>query len=139
MNEYQKHKYIHIKYERTLKGWIARNYSNMKVKSKKRNHSMPHFTKEEFKQWIKKQPRLKELFHNWKASNYETNLYPSINRLDDYKGYTFNNMELITWRENNRKGNFSPKKIIRCSIETKKYWKKYRADKILNKGFGVEE
>lgn len=25
---------------------------------------------------------------------------PSVDRLDDFKGYSFNNMRLITWREN---------------------------------------
>lgn len=45
------------------------------------------------------------LFRNWEESNYSSNLSPSIDRIDDYGIYSFDNIQLMTWEQNNRKGN----------------------------------
>lgn len=44
------------------------------------------------------------LFQNWINSDYDSNLVPSIDRINFRKPYEFSNMQLITWRENNKKG-----------------------------------
>jgi len=38
-------------------------------------------------------------------------LVPSINRIDDYKSYTLDNIELTTWEVNNKKGRGSLRTI----------------------------
>ena len=53
--------------------------------------------------WMIKQDNFVELFNNWKLSGYESRLKPSGDRLDDYKPYTFDNLQLITWGENSDK------------------------------------
>jgi hypothetical protein len=96
-------------YRKTLKGWVTRRYVNMKYNSKQRNMDLPNFTKKEFSQWVSEQPHFKKLWDGWVNSNYDKKLSPSINRLDDYKPYIFDNMELTTWEDNDRKGRLSYK------------------------------
>lgn len=44
--------------------------------------------------------KFKKLFDDYVNSNFEKMLNPSIDRIDDFKSYVFDNMQLITWEEN---------------------------------------
>ena len=44
------------------------------------------------------------LWNNWIESNYDKMTKPSVDRLDDYKGYSLDNIQLMTWEENKAKG-----------------------------------
>ena len=44
-----------------------------------------------------------DLFLKWQSSNYKRNLAPSIDRKDDTKGYSFENITVMTWKENDKK------------------------------------
>ena len=85
---------------RTIRGLIKSIISQQKVKSKKRKHLAPTYTEEELIDWWNKQPMAAVLYARWVASNYETDLKPSIDRLDDYKGYSLDNIQLVTVKEN---------------------------------------
>lgn len=61
------------------------------------------------------QPNFEELFINWEKSGYKKDLIPSCDRLNDYKPYTLDNIQLMTWAENNQKG----RDDIRNGINTK--------------------
>jgi hypothetical protein len=65
----------------------------------------PSYSKSEFKKWILNTPNFKNLYDNWSTSGYLKELIPSVDRLDDYKPYTFDNIQLITWGENRKKSN----------------------------------
>ena len=91
-------------YIRTVKGLIVSIYGRQKKSSKKRGHQLPTYSKEELHVWITSQSNFKELYDNWIASDCDMWLIPSVDRLDDAKGYSFNNIQLITWRENHEKG-----------------------------------
>ena len=93
----------HLKYHRTKNGLISRMYSSQIFNSKKRNMEKPLYTKEEFKKWLLN-TEFNILYINWVNSDYNTKLRPSINRLDDLKTYSFDNIELITWEENRKNG-----------------------------------
>ena len=90
-------------YRHSLVGLLKRSYSNQKACSKKRCHPKPSYTFEEFMIWAIRQDNFIELFNNWKLSGFTTELRPSCDRLDDYKGYSFDNIQLITWAENEAK------------------------------------
>jgi hypothetical protein len=45
------------------------------------------------------------LYDNWAKSGYKKELSPSFDRLDDYKSYTFDNIQIMTWAENRKKYN----------------------------------
>jgi len=91
-------------YRRTVPGMITQIYGTQRKSSIRRNHKMPTYTKKEFKKWILSQNNFKELYNNWVVSDYNKMLRPSVDRLDDYKGYSFDNIQLITWGENDKKG-----------------------------------
>jgi len=108
---------------------INRIFGNQKVKSIKRGHEKPQYDSLEFKQWMLKNEDFNELYQEWENSGYISDLIPSVDRLDDYKGYYFNNIRVVTWRENNKRGHEdmikginrkSCKKVVRFSKDGKK-------------------
>ena len=44
------------------------------------------------------------LYNEWVTSGYDKYAKPSLDRIDDYKGYSFDNIQLMTWGENDTKG-----------------------------------
>ena len=45
----------------------------------------------------------KVLYNNWVESNYDKKKKPSIDRIDDFKGYSIGNIQLTTWELNKEK------------------------------------
>jgi len=89
-------------YYHTEKGLISYMYKHIKQNSKKRKHKLPNFSKKELIKWLYKN-KFKKLFNQWKKSGFNKWLVPSIDRLDDSKPYTFDNIRLVTWAENYKK------------------------------------
>ncbi len=87
-------------YYRTIKGTVTRMYNSQKNSSKYRGHSLPNYTKGEFKNWLLSQPNFQQLYDNWEKANYARDLSPSCDRLDDYTPYRLDNLRLVTWRDN---------------------------------------
>ena len=92
------------KYHETKKGLIADLCNSQKRTSKRRNHSAPDYSLSELREWALSQSVFHELYDSWVISGYDKWLRPSFDRLDDYKPYTFDNLQIITWRENDEKG-----------------------------------
>lgn len=89
---------------KTKDGIVTAIYSAQKRNSKKRNHNPPSYSKRELKQWLFSQPLFHRLFDNWKRLDFQTDYKPSVDRKDDYIGYTIDNIQLMTWGENSKKG-----------------------------------
>jgi len=99
---------VSIQYEKYLKtknGLISRICSNQKGNSKTRGHNPPSYTKQELKDWLFNQELFHVLYEKWVESGYQKDLKPSVDRKDDYKGYSFGNIQLVTWMENKGKQN----------------------------------
>lgn len=92
-------------YAKTKDGLITKIYGKQKSSSKHRGHSQPSYSKLEFREWCLSQDVFHELYENWVTSGYKKSSVPSVDRIDDYKGYGFDNIQLMTWLENNNKGN----------------------------------
>lgn len=86
-------------YDFTYKGVIRVLYKTQKRHQKLRGHGDMPYTKNELKIWLEDNG-FKESFEFWKKSGYINELKPSIDRLDDFKGYDFDNIRLVTWKEN---------------------------------------
>ena len=123
-NEYKKW------YDQTHKGdlhyWVTKQYGRMKRDEKNKFSSELSFTRNQFNDWILSnyKEKILSLLQNYKDSNYNKNLCPSIDRIDDYRDYTFDNMQLLTWEENNDKGRASKKNKEQCGTMAKNYWSK---------------
>ena len=89
-------------YRKSERGVISKIYGHQKSSSKKRGHKLPNYTKQELTTWLYKN-NFKELFNNWVKSDYKTSAKPSCDRLNDFIGYSFKNMRLVVWKENNDK------------------------------------
>lgn len=113
------------------KKWLLRRIFNTQKNSSKQGwHPLPIYTKQELEEWFWKQSNAEELYSNRKQSWYLKDLKPSIDRLDDYKWYSLDNIQLMTWRENNNKwykdrknwiNNKNSKSVIWINILTKEY------------------
>lgn len=112
--------------KRSKNGWYTKTYGRMKRDNKNKfNLDLP-FSKDEFISWIKSTygEKFEKLFSNYVNSGCEKYLNPSIDRIDDYKSYTFDNMQLLTWRENDTKGTNGIKNKVSCAEVGKKYCSK---------------
>jgi len=87
-------------YYQTKPGLITKLYGGTRSRSKKREQPMPTFTKEELTKWLENETEFSDLYSAWVGSSFSTDLIPSIDRLSSYGDYTFDNMQLITWKEN---------------------------------------
>ncbi len=115
-------------YRRTKIGMISEIFLQQRGHSRERGHNPPEYTKEELIEWMQSQPKFHELFALWEESLYDRELRPSTDRTDDYKGYSFDNITLMTFGENvqkvcrdrisgtNNKQNIS---VIQMSLEGK--------------------
>ena len=91
----------HIK---TKAGLVSKIFKTQKISSKSRGHIQPTYTKEELREWLYSKPLFHILYDNWKRLDYQKNYIPSVDRKDDDIGYTMDNIQLMTWGENNLKG-----------------------------------
>jgi len=103
----QKHALWARKYRRTLKGFIEAKYSAMskRVRGKDKNclntvAGLPIISRKEFYSWTYTQPNIFILFKDYKDSNFQFKLCPTIDRIDPTKGYVISNMRFITQSEN---------------------------------------
>ena len=103
-------KQCRLEESRTIEGVISKIYLNQIHNSKARGHISPSYTKEQLRVWLMvSQSKFIELFDAWVLSGYKSSLKPSVDRLDDYKGYSLDNIQIMTWAENKSKGNLDAK------------------------------
>ena len=106
---------------KTKHGLIKTIYRNQCKTSKRRNHKNPEYSLQEFEEFLFNNDVFNKLYEIWRLSKYKKELIPSIDRLDDLKGYGFNNIRLATFKENNEKSNKQMREgIIKTRIPQKK-------------------
>ena len=98
------HKLNIFRYSRTKQGVVSLLYNGQILHSKDRNHIPPQYSRQELYEWLDSQDLFHELYNEWVNSDYETKLRPSIDRKDDYKSYSFGNIRLTTWCDNEKRG-----------------------------------
>ena len=100
-------KFNSLDHYRTLEGHITATWNGQRHRSKRNGWAEPAYSREELIEWVRNQPNASDLYTAWELSGYEKNLAPSIDRLDDYKPYSFDNIRLVDWETNNKKGSES--------------------------------
>lgn len=96
-------KFLNQEFYKTKRGVAFLAYHHQVSTSKKKGYNLPEYTKEELYDWLLKQPTFDEFYDEWVKSGYDRWKKPSVDRIDDYKSYTFDNIQLMTWRGNNNK------------------------------------
>lgn len=98
----------HREYRRTKQGLLANKYSQMSKRVRGKDNrgkyylGLPIVARHDFYCWALGCYEFHRLFENYKKSDWLLRLAPTINRIDSYKGYTFDNMEWVTFSENSR-------------------------------------
>ena len=87
------------KYDSSEKGVIRVLYKTMKRNNKNRGFGEMVFTKQEFCSWLYNN-NFKDLYTDWVSTGKSSLNKPSVDRIDDFKGYSFDNINLVTWKEN---------------------------------------
>ena len=92
-----------IKYQHSPKGVLNIIYRNQLLRQKRKNIKV-NYNYQEFKDRYLYDNDFLKLYKLWVLSNYDTNKKPSFDRIDNKKDYSFENLQIITWEENNAKG-----------------------------------
>lgn len=108
--------------EKELKKYFTQAFSSMREKSKRRGHEF-NLSKPELINWLKENGVI-EKWEKYIKSGKAKELKPSIDRIDDYRNYSFQNMQLITWGENHKKGVNSIKHHVNAALKNKEKCKK---------------
>ena len=90
------------KYDKTEKGVIRVIYKTQKRNNRLRGFGDVPYSKAELSEWLYKN-KFKILYNDWVLSRFLKNKKPSVDRLEDFKGYSMDNIRLGTWFENHRK------------------------------------
>lgn len=89
---------------RTKKGLIQKMYRNQISSSEKRGHGVIGYSREQLSCWLMENDNFHKLFDEWADSGFIKDKTPSIDRIDNSIGYSFDNIQLMTWLENKEKG-----------------------------------
>lgn len=90
-------------YKNSINGLITNMYYHQCYHSKGRGHKQPEYNKQQLKEWLFSQNNFKTLYDNWKNSGYIKELLPSVDRIRDLEHYKIDNIQLMTFKENNKK------------------------------------
>ena len=88
-----------LDYRRTKEGLIARIFNDQH-----KTKYQIHYTLEELREWAMSQEIFHILYDKWVKSNYQKDLTPSFDRINAWKDYSLDNLQIITWKENYEKG-----------------------------------
>ena len=65
---------------------------------------MPDYDRKWLTAWLISRDNFKDMHTKWIESNMESSLKPSVDRINPLKPYTKDNIQLMTWGENDKKG-----------------------------------
>jgi len=75
-------------------------FTQQKRNSKARGHKPPKYSYGVFRDWALADKDFIRLYNKWVDSGYKQDLRPSCDRIMDNHGYSFGNIQWITFREN---------------------------------------
>jgi len=90
--------------QRSKKGLFSRIYGHQLESSRKRGHPQPLYNLDELRNKYIDTELFNSLYIEWVNSGYDKKKTPSFDRLDNTKGYSFENIQLVTWGKNNKLG-----------------------------------
>lgn len=94
------HRESMVEYYKTPQGLVTRILANQRKICQIRKHPAPSYTKKQLSQYLLNNLMFMTLFHYWKESGFKKELAPSLDRIDESKSYSFENIQIVTWQEN---------------------------------------
>ena len=93
-----------LKYRHTPKGVLTNLYHKMIERSKLKGISAPDFSLQEFHKMFLDNQIFLEIFKHWESRGYQYYDKPSIDRKNPDRGYTKDNIQVMSWCDNRMKG-----------------------------------
>jgi hypothetical protein len=90
--------------KKTKVGLIKSIYWGQGANARKRGQHLPTYSSQQLIDWAIAEPKFHIVYDNWAKANYDRYLRPSFDRKDNKKSYTLDNLQVITFMENCRKG-----------------------------------
>ena len=88
---------------KSIDGVVCAIYKGQRERNRKMGFGDMVYSKDELSEWLLSQPSFYLFYSIWVYFGYDKHLKPSCDRIDDYGGYTLDNIQLMTWGENLRK------------------------------------
>ena len=118
------------KYCRTKESIPTIIFNTQKRCSKERGHNPPEYTREELKLWMYSQDIFHKLYDEWIESGYKKDNKPSCDRLNNDIGYSFDNIEIVTWGTNKKRADIDIRNcLITHGVNPQKRVIQYSKDK----------
>jgi len=119
---------------RTVYGVIKKMYNGQLYRSKRIYNFDIGYSFEDFHNWVLSNNKFNEMYLDWVNSGYNKDKTISTDRINDYKGYTFDNIQLLTMYDNKAKAyedmknginNKQSKVVIQYDMDGKKIKEHY--------------
>lgn len=92
-----------VKNQRLISNKIKAIYKKQVSSSRMRGHKHPDYTLAWFTDWCLNNSIFISLYDKWVKSGYNTDLAPSVDRIENNIGYTKDNIQCVTWQFNYEK------------------------------------
>ena len=83
---------------------MTNSYHKQIERCNKRGKNPPDYTLEDLHKRYLNDETFLSIYKQWADNGYKYYDYPSIDRVDNSKGYTLNNLQIMTWAQNRQKG-----------------------------------
>lgn len=113
-------------YKRTFNGLMSEIYSGQKTSSVLRGFGEITILKKDVIEFCENNEEFMKMFKEWEKSNYYLDLRPTLDRIDNSIGYTIENIQPMTYRDNvnkehksryNGSSNFIKNRVIQMDKE----------------------
>lgn len=84
----------------SLDGHLRQIFKTQISSSISRGHQLPNYSIDDLLSKYMTDPTYVNLFKLWKDSNFNKWLSPSLDRLNENLGYSFENIQMISWKQN---------------------------------------
>lgn len=120
-----------IKYRHTPKGVLTNMYHHQKARNKKNGFGEIGYSLKWFQDTFLNDEKYKRLFIEWEKGGYKKAQKPTIDRINNKKGYEKDNIHLLSWAENRFKQTMERRSRKGCVLqklngEIVKVWKSQR-------------
>ena len=90
------------RYQHSFNGKLNHKWRSIVLRCKRTGLELG-FTRDAFRAWALSNEDYARLHAAWVESNHNSWFVPSVDRIDDSKGYAPGNVQWMTWKENYRK------------------------------------
>ena len=87
-------------YKKSIRGVVKNSLRVQRVNSVKRGHEKPNYSLDELYEFALNSDCFNQIYSDWVNSDYDTWLKPSFDRINNEKGYSFDNIKITTRYEN---------------------------------------